>query len=51
MKTQIITITVKGKQYAGIKGDMSDAQFESMVVRNDMTAEKMNRILGGVKSC
>lgn len=39
------TITVNGKQYAGVqqKG-MSDKQFKSMVVRNDMTVEKMNKL-------
>jgi len=38
-------ITVNGVQYAGIKGNMSDAQFKSMVVRNDMTADKMVKLL------
>lgn len=41
------TITIKGKQYSGFQPNgMSDLQFVSMVLRNDMTTEKMSRIFG-----
>jgi hypothetical protein len=44
------TITIKGIQYSGIQPEgMSDKQFESMVVRNNMTAEKMAKLIGGLK--
>jgi hypothetical protein len=45
MKTTLTTITVNGIEYAGIKGNMSDAAFKSMVVRNNMTADKMVKLL------
>jgi hypothetical protein len=39
------TITVNGKQYSAVqpKG-MSDAAFKSMVVRNDITSNKVNAL-------
>ncbi len=37
----LTTLTVNGKEYAAVKGNMSDAAFRSMVVRNDMTKEKV----------
>lgn len=45
------TITIKGKQYSAVQPTgMSDAQFNSMVVRNDMTTEKMNKLMLAIKT-
>lgn len=45
------TITIKGKQYSGVQPiGMSDVQFNSMVVRNDMTTEKMNKLMLAFKT-
>lgn len=35
------TLTINGVEYAGVQGNMSDAAFKSMLVRNDMRVEKM----------
>lgn len=40
------TIEIKGKSYTGVQPTgMSDAQFKSMLVRNDMTTEKIKQAL------
>lgn len=43
------TLTINGKSYSGIQGTMSDKQFESMLLRNDMTTDKMNKLFGKVR--
>ena len=45
------TITVNGKSYSAVqpKG-MTDAAFKSMVIRNDMTTEKMNKVTNAIKT-
>ena len=41
------TLTIKGISYTGIQPQgMTDSQFKSMVLRNDMTSEKMNKLFG-----
>lgn len=48
--TDMKTITIKGIKYAGVQPQgMSDKQFESMVVRNNMTADKMFALAGRIK--
>lgn len=45
------TVTINGKQYSGVQTQgMSDAAFVSMVVRNDMTTEKMNKLMLAIKT-
>lgn len=44
------TITVNGISYTGFQPNgMSDLQFVSMLLRNDMRTEKMVKLIGGLK--